>query len=111
MAGEIGPVLGDAVHNAGKARGVRIRNEDLAEILAGHHANQVGDALEVQFVKDIVQQQHGCKPVRAFHDFILRKLERHQERFLLPLRAGTADGMAVHGEQKIVALNAGGGIA
>ena len=71
--------------NAGKACGVRIRNEDLAEILAGHHADKIGDTLEVQFVKDIVQQQHGRETVRAFHDFILRKLERHQERFLLPL--------------------------
>ena len=66
------------------ADGIRIGNENLAEIRAGHKADKIADAVQVQLVKNIIQQEERSKAVTALHNLVLGEFEGHQKGLLLP---------------------------
>ena len=102
---EIGPVVGERIHESRHADLVAVGDEDLAERAAGDHRKQVADPCHVELVEHIVEKEGRGKAVGLLHDPVLRKLKRHQERLLLPLRAAAPYRIAVHPEHEIVPMH------
>lgn len=85
---------------------VAVGDEDLPEGLVGDQADELLDPSGVEFVEQIVEQQQRLLALFPRHDGILRQLEGHEKRFLLPLRTVFAQGVSADLEHQIVAVDA-----
>ena len=64
---------------------IRIRYENLPEIVTRHQLYNLFYARSIQFVKDIIQQQQRYRTSRTLQKIKLRKLQCNQVRLVLPL--------------------------
>lgn len=70
---------------SGHAVRVRISNEYLPEIIAGHQLDDLVHPLFIELVEYIIEKQNGLLSVVLPDEIEFRKLERYQEGLLLTL--------------------------
>ena len=85
---------------------VAVGNEDLTETFAGHDADQLFDALHVELVEDVVQQQDRPNRTVAGYQIELGQLQRDEKRLLLSLGTVFAQRIVAEGHTQVVTVHA-----
>ena len=85
---------------------IGVGNENLAVAIVGHEAHDSLDALCIEFVENIVQeQQRSRRRNRAFEEVELCQFQRDDEGFVLSLTAFAPNGIAVDEHFEFVAMH------
>ena len=95
------------LQDGAQASFIGVGNEDLSEVIPRDDVHDASDAFCVEFVENVVKQQHGLDPAVVPDEHVVRQFEGGEEGFLLPLRPRPLDGKSVHLQQQVIAVNAG----
>ena len=90
--------------------GMGVAYKDLPEAILVDQADNVGNPLFVQLVKDIIKQEDGDPCQLVCHELKLGKLKRDQVGFLLSLTPEFLNGISFDFHIEIIFVNALGGV-
>ena len=86
---------------------VRIRDENLSELISCHETHDLFHPLGIQLVEDIIEQEEwGSLRVRALEEIKLREFQGDHECLVLPLAALALHLMATERNLQVVAVDA-----
>lgn len=94
------------VQNRLQAHLVAIGNENLSELLARNHLDQLLHTSRIELVEQVVQQQYRSLALVLGNNLILSQFQRNKKRFLLSLRAIFSQWIAANFQSQIITMNA-----
>lgn len=99
-------VFVDLLQDSGSAFPIGIAEEDLTEVMCVHQLDQLSDAIGIELVEYIVEEENGLTVRTSGEKVELCQFQGDKEAFLLSLTSVQAQFFSFNGPKQIVFVDA-----